>query len=194
MNEPMPVGEESANRKYPETSPQGRALLAKYFYSDPWAVLERGESSDLAKDEKRIAVYATNEHPANPDRTALRSLIVRLPEGVKSAEIYPAPGRDRILYAFCIQSMSELNNRLHKLVPAYHPAPRRLESLWISDANGRNLREIASQPVRDLEKDDALLQNVQWSPDGKRISFSFERSLYLLPIPAEPAPRGRKAH
>jgi hypothetical protein len=63
--------------------------------------------------------------------------------------------------------------------------PEHVVGLWVSDLDGRNLREIghlALHPAANSDTDGPDPEDVQWLPDGKRLSFLYKQALWIVPI------------
>ncbi|HLJ57306.1 MAG TPA: DPP IV N-terminal domain-containing protein [Chthonomonadaceae bacterium] len=132
----------------------------------------------------RVAFYGPNDTGIT---TLLRTVPVKSPPGEGAPDITVSPRRDRILYEFRYQApnrASRLERITRRVIPNFHMRPQYYDSLWVSDADGRNMRELGSQAVRSLGHDfdqrHDLIQCVKWSPDGRRISFVFGNTLYVL--------------
>lgn len=177
------VGSQPSDRRISKESTYGRALLARSANVDPWALIR--DDNAASGDDIRIAIYSTREGEVNAERRPLRTIVVKCPPGLKTPEIFPSPRRDRILYEFRFQSPhhpSPLDLVLRRLVPGYRAPIHCFDSIWVSDADGRNMHEIGSQPVKSLDDNKDLIQSVQLSPDGRQVSFVLAGSLYILPI------------
>ena len=83
---------------------------------------------------------------------------------------------------------------LHRLLPTFTSTPRHTEELWVSRAEGGGMHEIGHVPIpmdatgQTVSPPDGLeyfLDDIQWLPDGKHVSFVYRGMLYV--VPAEPA-------
>src|SRR5205085_698571 len=84
---------------------------------------------------------------------------------------------------------------LHRLLPAFPLQERSVVSLWVSRADGREMREIGALDGTGIEvpsaSDDGegvvyfpILQalTLQWLPDGRGLSFVHHDMLYTVPV------------
>ena len=52
--------------------------------------------------------------------------------------------------------------------------------LWISDADGKNLVKFGS--AKAASRGSEWIGGATWSPDGKKLAFSYNHLLYVLPV------------
>jgi len=59
--------------------------------------------------------------------------------------------------------------------------------IWLSNLDGSQMRRLEDQAFYDRSENDPLgesgLIGLQWSPDGKYISYLYDRVLYLVTVP-----------
>jgi hypothetical protein len=99
-----------------------------------------------------------------------------------------------LLYHVQIVRSAPLRRWLHRLLPAIALTPVTMEEIWVSRPDGTGMHVIGHVPAK-LDADGAVhdyndtdekgvLENLQWLPDGKHVSFVYTGALYV--VPAEP--------
>jgi hypothetical protein len=88
-------------------------------------------------------------------------------------------------------SGSRLPGFLLRFLPSLKHPPNREMSIWISGIDGRGMREIGRLPTPERQPVSAYLENLRWLPDGRTLSFFYERpgpngkwqsTLYTVPV------------
>ena len=71
--------------------------------------------------------------------------------------------------------VSVLSNLFHRLFPALKTLPQARVSLWVSNLDGSRMKELG------YVKGIAFIPSLRWLPDGKRMSFIYDKALYTVP-------------
>lgn len=162
-------------------SQEGRTLLMKRWRQQPHSVeadFSHYGAAGLPVNKVRLNVFSTEEVDTKWEPRSLLSTTVTLPQDEDVVETVLTPRNDVILYRAHQVWQSPLEAWVHRVCPSYRPLPRERETLWISDANGRGLRLLGYQAVEKGRH----LDDVQFAPDGRTISFTYGKGLYTLPI------------
>ncbi|MCW3098311.1 MAG: hypothetical protein JWL77_3929 [Chthonomonadaceae bacterium] len=71
----------------------------------------------------------------------------------------------------------------HSLLPKFNSKPIVTEELWVSRANGQDLRELGYVPsvLDEFDSLTSYLTCTTWLPDDKHISFIYNGALYVVP-------------
>ena len=69
-----------------------------------------------------------------------------------------------------------------QLLPGvWKPIPKYLERWMVSDLHGCGMHTIAEVETVASNEDSYSPVNLEWTPDGKYVSFIYHQGLYLLP-------------
>lgn len=104
-----------------------------------------------------------------------------------------APQGDRILWMTCVAQKHPLSN-LTDQINKEAIKPSNFVSIWVSNIDGTNLKEIArvnrkpqpesSDPLNSLVfHSESLLPSIEWRPDGKAITYLKDNTIYTVPLP-----------
>lgn len=95
----------------------------------------------------------------------------------------PSQGNKRCAWVFGYERPSNATDLQEKLFAgtslATHFSANLIEEIWISDGEGRNLRNLG---YVEMPNEKQVLYFVDWLPDGKSISFELSGSLYVVPV------------
>ena len=163
------------------------ALRPAYLYvpfpeGNAAAIIETYRTEDRAEF---IFSGLKSPHPRQTRR-------VKLPEGAKLLMDGLSPQQQSV---FCHLQIMDVRPHpfldwLHRIFPKFGAKPTEEEGLWVSRADGGGMREIGHVPldVASLVNGKRVpfpsLDDFQWLPDGKQISFLYHGTLYVAP--AEP--------
>ncbi len=67
-----------------------------------------------------------------------------------------------------------------------HIRRSRAISFWISNPDGSDLHKVGNIPIAEAAKYTASVtvpSDLRWTPNGKNLSFLYENSLYIVPVP-----------
>lgn len=182
------------DRKCPKPE-QAQAVLAQYALKRSFQISASGSQSDTSVD---IETYRTidilqREKDAISDRQQeiepVQRHKVALPPGAMLRDAKVNPQQQAVVYQLEITHTNPLSSWLHRLMPRFSSEPPVTEGLWVSRADGQGLHEIGHIPIQPNtdEADEAtegVFADLKWLPDGKRISFIYRGTLYV--VPAEP--------
>ncbi len=98
-----------------------------------------------------------------------------------------SPQGDRIASLIAVESNSPLLQVMHRLLPQIHVNPSYRFELWVSRIDRMQRRKIgvvpfdaaAYQQLDDLFEGE--LDQIQWLPSGKKLSFVYKDDLYTVP-------------
>ena len=113
---------------------------------------------------------------------------VHLPPHVWHCKAYFSPCADRVAWLFATRQQFPLDVLMHRWFPRHAAPEQRQQELWISRADGSDMRRVGdiitnSPDPKRLPADDVEIEQMQWLPNGKQISFLYDHSLYLLDVP-----------
>ena len=62
--------------------------------------------------------------------------------------------------------------------------PKNRAGIWISNLDGSHLKLIGEMPIEksDLQNASSEIQNLQWLPSGKKVSYIYHGALYTVPV------------
>jgi hypothetical protein len=60
----------------------------------------------------------------------------------------------------------------------YRPSTQRFEALWVSDLEGKEMREVGHVPMEDGQ----YVLDADWLPDGRHAWFFYRKTLYTVPV------------
>ncbi len=118
---------------------------------------------------------------ARPSRT----YTVSLPGNYYADTIALSPSGDRLawkLYGHHRSSVSFLNGLLWHLFPNLAQSPQPVIGLWVSRLDGTGMHEVGEMPVPRQDGWNLSLSDLSWTPDGKRLSFTYDGALWTVPI------------
>jgi hypothetical protein len=133
------------------------------------------------RTEDRLQWLLDWSDPKNKAPQPIHKQKVNLPEGTRCQDTAVSPQQASILYSVWRTPDFLLLDWLHRINPNFNQDSRTNAELWVSRADGTGLREIGEIPLR-MAND--RIENIQWLPDGKQISFIYHNILYV--VPAEP--------
>jgi hypothetical protein len=141
----------------------GRVLLANWFTGNPDG-----------------AVYFSAIDVHNPN-TPLRLYSHTPPTGMEVQSLALSPDGKRLAWMFGPRWMPrkklDFLGRLRSWV-GMQPAVN--EELWVSNAEGTDMRRIGAYGAGTYDRN--LQGRCAWSPDGRQLAFSFNHTLYTLPV------------
>jgi hypothetical protein len=120
--------------------------------------------------------------PLSPGTTA-RKRIGAFPS--KSAAVAAALSPDGTRIAWLVtgsRSRLPIPVWIARLWPALwrYAAPRSIFALWVSRADGSDMREVGEEDASTAKRRPCSLA---WTPDGKRLSYLYNDALYAVPAP-----------
>jgi hypothetical protein len=133
---------------------------------------------------KQDPIHTTRIFELSPSRAAMSICehTIDLPREAKGVLPYFSPSGDRIAWVFDYTRPAPWQAWFRRFLP-FTPDGRQEESLWVSRADGTQMREIGC--VRNThtedEEDDDEIGAVEWTPDGKQIGFLYKRVFYTVP-------------
>lgn len=119
-----------------------------------------------------------------------RFFSLHVPRGMDFGMLFLSPKGDRIFWGgFALADPPPWNKWLNHWIPAVKAEQRLIETGWISDADGSHSHQLGyyeipgdlNQPNPPGSKGPAWVLEPRWSPDGKRISFLHDDSIYTVP-------------
>jgi len=149
----------------------------------------------VGKDGSQVSSYEIEIYRIQ-DRLKLMSQAVNplkkhpmtLPAGAQVQATYVSPQQHLILYDLVIPQTSPTLTWLHRLIPGFAITPTRSEALWVSRADGLGMHEIGHEPYTMLSQYSLTdrLEEIQWLPNGKQVSFAYQGKLYIVSAETTP--------
>lgn len=145
-----------------------------------------GKESDSPEDP--IQTLEVSETEAGQETPMSHKYLLHLPFKAEVRAESFAPSGEFILLALVQEdTLPPLYAWLHRCIPAFKPPSRPKISFWVSRLDSGQMREVGYLP---LEPDtvnggilmDSMPVDIQWTPDGKRLSFKLQDALYTVPI------------
>lgn len=129
--------------------------------------------------------FTLTEFSMRPTVTPLRRFSIHPPSGWHMNEYQFSPRGDRIAWLFTYDQTqfhpSPLMTFLHRFLPFVHnDAPDDI-SLWVSALDGSGMHEIGRAPAKHSPTGQLEPDLLEWLPDGKRLSFRYNGSLWTVP-------------
>jgi len=100
-----------------------------------------------------------------------------MPKNALPVVAEPSGQNSTILYDLRFETIPPLMGWLHRILPRIPATPRITEGLWVSRVDGTGMREIGHVSGAN----DRCLEDIEWLPDGKHISFVYRGMLYTVP-------------
>jgi len=151
---------------YAPSSIQASNLLRQYHQTHPSRV---SCAADDRKSEYQI-FSPTSEDTDQPDYT------VKFPVDSKPMYESVAPGDRLIVYHLRTEKIPPILVWLHRVNAAIPARPELTEGLWISRADGTGMHELGHVPAES----ELCLKDLNWAPDGKRLSFVYHGMLNVV--------------
>src|SRR5262249_15860372 len=95
--------------------------------------------------------------------------VISLPDGAKANEIALSPRGDLRAWRFSFERSTSSGTKVSS------------EELWVSQLDGTYMRLIGWVEARPPLYDD-LAGSLRWTPDGKNLSFIYQKALYTVPV------------
>lgn len=172
------------------TAQQVESAIAPYAALHPWLidVVRDGTVGSGSMHVVGVPILATS--PLNAQTLCLstpnptRTRILNLPPSAHLEEVAVSPQQKYILYHLHTSQSSPSLAWLHRFIPQIPVTPTVTDALWVSRSDGSGLHEIGHEPYTGLSSisPNDRLESIQWLPDGKRISFTYEGMLYVLSV------------
>jgi|SRR5579871_621249 len=171
------------DRHYSAFDAMGSKILSEHYDAHPTRIempLDYRYGDPLSFEIEEYCAQgrdASNVQPLHIYKIALPKDVDRLMDALAS------PQQTTIIYNLQIARTSDLLTWLHRVVPSVSVKPVITEELWISKSDGQGMREIGHVPGKvDANGDpEDQLNEVQWLPDGKQVSFIYRDMLYVVP-------------
>jgi len=113
---------------------------------------------------------------------------VHLPVKAECWDAQFSPQGDRIVWPLVQEkdTPTPFLTSLRRYLPVFFPKYKPKFSLWVSRINGSQMHQIGYVPLKpNKEYGGVILDNVPeriyWLPDGKRLSFWLQDTLYTVP-------------
>lgn len=125
----------------------------------------------------------------------VRQWTISLPRASWSFEAVFSPHADCILWLLDTRQQNAFDALLHDWLPAHAAPAWHRQEMWISRADGSDMRHIGDLPAFGLapngkprldetEEEAREIHRPQWLPGGAKISFFYNHALYLVDAPA----------
>jgi hypothetical protein len=149
----------------------------KYFIIDTGTVHQAGPYT-LGSQSKpmiwQIPIGTGNEAPVkNP---------IRIQKGEIIRNIVYSPRGERAALVTAGELRPPMPDFVYRVLPKLRPKPQQVISLWVADIDSSRMYRIGWEgigtKVGDLPDN---LDDLRWTPDGKRLSFIHDGGLYTVP-------------
>jgi hypothetical protein len=108
----------------------------------------------------------------------VRRVTIPMPADAEYGHIILSPQGDRLLWSMFARQAMPLQEWLHRLFPSYKPSLNLVIRWQVSRLDGSDMHEIGMIRV---SRRNGSYSNPRWLPDGKRISFIHNNTLYTVP-------------
>ena len=126
----------------------------------------------------------------------VQQLTISLPRASWGFEAVFSPHADRILWLLDTRQQNAFDALLHDWLPGHIAPAWHRQEMWISRADGSDMRHIGDLPAFGLdpngkprldeyEEEAREIHRPQWLPGGAKISFFYNHALYLVDVPDE---------
>jgi hypothetical protein len=173
-------------------------VVEKLPVTSPGPISESYPGITLAQDRLYVDRLHASNHPLNsPTELPIyecdlhagakpsHKYVVKMPPDTVIDDFVFSPRGDQIAWKLKLERVPPMARLLHRLYPRYSASPEHAVGLWVSDLDGRNLREIGHldlHPAANSDTAEPEPEDVQWLPDGKRLSFLYKQALWIVPI------------
>lgn len=137
----------------------------------PLGITNKGRLVDVEQSATRVTLY---EYGLEPEAGPALQNPVPLPRGSRIQEAEPSPDGTRMAYLTVAFRSSPVRYLFRGLFPTYTQNANPRYTLWVSSTDGSGLKEVGIE-------DSADITGIQWTPDGKRLSFFARRTLRTIP-------------
>jgi len=168
----LDIRDANADCFYEPSSKEAKAILHRYYRSLPSDRVLECVPSEEAHPLIQIGHYRDGERLIGTS-----TYHVWLPKGARPVERQTSPQMTAMLYDLRFETAPPLLVWLHHFLPGIPANPVIIEGLWISWADGTEMREIGHVPGAHGWQ---LVEALQWLPDGKQISFTYRNRLYVV--------------
>jgi hypothetical protein len=136
-----------------------------------------------AEDSIKARYYDCCDETKPP--VPLQRHTLKLPEGAEVLEKETTSNVGQIAYHLQITSTSPFLTWLHRILPFVQVHTTVTEAIWLSRSDGQDFHELGHLPVRLQENTDTdQMWNLEWLPDDKKLSFTYQNTLYVVPVDA----------
>jgi hypothetical protein len=129
-------------------------------------------------DQGEVAALSFN---AGSDDTRSQNIRVPVPGGRQSTLLCPpvlSPGGDRLAWLVSVAHVPLGWPATRRFWSACHVAPIVEAGLWTTRPDGSDPLEVGECPTRSQDDQPTMLQ---WTPDGRDLTFRHEGALYSIP-------------
>jgi hypothetical protein len=120
-----------------------------------------------------------SEMNINQTQIPVRSWSLPVPQDATQGHIVPSPQHDRLLWEFDTENVPRLDLAIHKVFPQYKVHWHTIERWQTSRMDGKDRKSIARFEMPQGYRGSA--PSLQWTPDGKHLSFIYHNALYIAP-------------
>jgi len=113
--------------------------------------------------------------------TGLKTRHITLPPHAYIEDIVLSPQGDRIAWLLSMRGGPDWLLQLQRRIPRVHLQAERVEGVWISRIDGAEMHEISRREVDTKHRFPPRLDQLQWVPGSKRLSFMYQDALYTVP-------------
>jgi hypothetical protein len=125
----------------------------------------------------------------------VRFHLLKLPRGTtlsnEKTDVKESPQGRQVALRLESQRVPSLVALLGRYLPFFKTEPRKCVELWVCDLDGKNLRLVGyvveqpaakHVPLQAYTPAPSIVQDLAWTPDGRKISFTNEGRIYTIPI------------
>lgn len=147
------------------------------FTSDDHVLVNDWFSPDIGLQPRSVMVF---EFRFGKEVELVRQCRIAFPNGAGLNDLSFSPRGDRMAWVFNLNReppMSWLPAPFRKILGLRTQA---VVSIWMSGTDGKGMRELLYTP--DVKSDDGEgVTTLRWLPDGKTLSFWFDKALWTVP-------------
>jgi hypothetical protein len=115
----------------------------------------------------------------NESRTiGIQKAVAILPENAQQEGVVTSPQKNASVYQCAGERTRPLMAWLHRVLPSIPVKPATTEELWISGLDTPGMYEIGCVAGGKEQQ----IENLEFLPDGKQISFVYHGTPYVMPI------------
>jgi hypothetical protein len=124
-----------------------------------------------------VAIY---DIALGSDPPSVITCTLTLPAGWSAMDLALSPSGDRLAWK-TIGDRIPFPDFVSRLLPFVDPSSHPVIGLWVSRVDGGDLHEIGDEDAPRIDGWSQYLYDLGWTPNGKRVSFIFQGSLWTTP-------------
>ena len=136
-------------------------------------------TEDISETKKSMTVGVVDVNITNN-----KSIItnINFPAQGHLIEMGISPNGQSLVWELESKHRSFFSKLVHRVFPIFRVQTRSVISLWVSKLDGSNMQEIGHVLLDNNTDYMNLVHHVRWLSGGRKISFIYQNSLYIVPI------------